>query len=116
MRKKKVVEVQTPKTKEELRSLVIKRVTEEGPKCDLNDIDVNKITDMSYMFMGLNLNGDISKWDVSNVRTMSYMFLDSQFTGDLSMWDTSNVKDMNDMFYLSPLSGREPDWWRARLK
>ena len=92
MRKKKVVEVQTPKTKEELRSLVIKRVTEEGPKCDLNDIDVSKITDMSYMFMGLNFNGDISKWD------------------------NSNVKDMNDMFYLSPLSGREPDWWRARLK
>ena len=116
MRKKKVVEVQTPKTKEELRSLVIKRVTEEGPKCDLNDIDVSKITDMSYMFMGLNLNGDISKWDVSKVENMAGMFADSKFDGDLSMWDTSNVKDMNDMFYLSPLSGREPDWWRARLR
>ena len=205
-------DVLRPTRKEELKKLIDQRIKEQGPKCDLNDIDVSKVTDMSKLFsysefngdiskwdvssvknmnfmfnssqfnggisdwnvskvedMGfmfsssqftgdlskwnvgkvenmagmfsdskfdgdlskwnvsrvrsMNLmfarspfNGDLSKWDVSNVRTMSYMFLDSQFTGDLSMWDTSSVKDMNGMFYLSPLSGKEPDWWRTRLR
>ena len=40
MRKKKVVEVQTPKTKEELRSLVIKRVTE----CENYELYVSRLS------------------------------------------------------------------------
>ena len=56
-----------PKTKKELQDIILKRIKEEGNRVDLNDIDVSEITDMSYLFAGLDFNGDISAWDVSNV-------------------------------------------------
>ena len=40
-----------PKTKEELKKIIKERIDKEGPKCDLNDIDVSLIDDMSYMFV-----------------------------------------------------------------
>ena len=41
----------------------------------INDWDVSKITDMSYLFEGkINFNSDISNWNVKNVIDMSYMF------------------------------------------
>ena len=59
-----------PKTKEELMSIIVKRIKNEGPKCDLNDIDTSLINDMSYLFYKSNFNGNISNWDVSNVKKM----------------------------------------------
>ena len=88
-----------PETKEELKDIISKRIKTEGKKADLNDIDVSKITDMSYLFEGTDFNGDISNWDVSNVTNMSYMFLDCKtFNQDISVWDVSNVTDMSRMF------------------
>ena len=63
-----------PKTKEELKDIILQRIKDEGNEVNLNDIDVSNITDMSVLFKGTNFNGDISKWDVSNVTNMSYMF------------------------------------------
>ena len=48
-----------PKTKEVLKMIILNRIKKEGSNCDLNDIDVSLITDMSYMFSGSNFNGDI---------------------------------------------------------
>ena len=98
-----------PKTKDELRKIIIQRIKEDGPDCDLNDIDVSKITDMSHLFsanMYFNgneifndFNGDISLWNVSNVTNMQYMFYKcKQVSCDLSKWDVSNVIDMHNMF------------------
>ena len=124
--------------KEHLRELIKKRIAKFGPNCDLNDIDVRQITDMSYLFYGLtsyfngdisnwdvsnvidmrcmfngsDFNGDISQWDVSNVEDMAYMFKGSDFNGDISQWDVSNVTDMTRMFDNSPLKGKEPDWYK----
>ena len=39
-----------PKTNKELKDIIKKRIKEEGNEVDLNDIDVSKITDMSYLF------------------------------------------------------------------
>ena len=55
----------------ELKELIKQRIKEQGPNCDLNDIDVSRVTDMSHLFFESSFNGDISKWDVSKVRVMS---------------------------------------------
>ena len=125
-----------PANKKELEKLIKQRMKEQGPNCDLNDIDVSEIKDMSALFYNSEFNGDISKWDVSNVTNMDSMFEGSEFNGDISKWDVSNVKDMHSMFYNSsfegdiskwsvsrvkdmsymfvgsPLEGNEPRWWR----
>ena len=77
----------------ELKKLIDQRIKEQGPNCDLNDIDVSKITDMSGLF------------------SASYAFKD--FNGDISRWDVSNVKSMRFMFSRSPLDRKEPSWYKG---
>lgn len=123
--------------KDHLIELIDARIKEEGPNCDLNDIDVSHIRemeelfsysprkdfngdisqwdvsnviDMSRMFYRSRFNGDISKWDVSNVRYMPGMFANSSFNGDISQWDVSNVRSMNSMFYESKFDGDISNW------
>ena len=48
-----------PETKEELQRIIKKRIDQEGPKVDLNNIDTSNITDMSILFRTFNnFNGD----------------------------------------------------------
>lgn len=92
--------------KKQLRRLIEKLIRERGKNCDLNDIDVSNVTDMSSLFSSFteyNNNtyfyGDVSGWDVSSVENMSFMFsfcLD--FNCDISLWDVSSVTDMSFMF------------------
>ena len=90
-----------PQTKKELikniKELLYKREN------DLNCIDTSAITDMSFLFLNINViidNIDLSNWDVSNVTTMEGLFNNcKKFNCDLSKWDVSNVKDMSYMFY-----------------
>ena len=56
-----------PTNKKELKELIDQLIDERGPNCDLNDIDVSRVEDMSRLFCDSKFNGDISKWDVSNV-------------------------------------------------
>ena len=93
-----------PKTKKELKDIILQRIKEEGKEVDLNDIDVSNITDMSNLFEDLDFNGDISNWNVSNVKNMSYMFYGCElFNQDISNWDVSNVNDGNNIFYNCPI-------------
>ena len=78
-----------PTDKLELKRLIDQRIKEQGPKCNLNDIDVSGVEDMSALFEGTDFNDDISKWDVSNVENMGHMFS------------------------RSPLDGKEPSWYRG---
>ena len=88
-----------PQTLEELQDIIDKRLEQEGNEANLNDIDVSKITDMSYLFAGLDFNGDVSRWDVSNVTNMTHMFYGcKKFNQDLSNWDVSKVTNMAHMF------------------
>ena len=88
-----------PKTKKELKDIILQRIEAEGNEVDLNDIDVSKITDMSNLFEETDFNGDISGWDVSNVTNMSYMFCVCEaFNQDISNWDVSNVNNMSYIF------------------
>ena len=99
-----------PKTKKELQEIIKDRISKDGPNCDLNDIDVSLITDMSYLFSGSEFNGDINNWDVSNVKDMSWLFNDSEFNGDISKWDTSDVRNMEGMFCRSWFNDEISDW------
>ena len=92
-----------PKTKDELKDIIKRRIESEGNECDLNDIDTSNITDMSGLFEESYFNGDISKWNVSNVTDMGSMFSSSKFNGDISNWDVSNVKFKLAMFYNCPI-------------
>ena len=88
-----------PKTKEELKDIIVNRIKAEGNKVDLNDIDVSEITDMSELFRETNFKGDISNWNVSNVTDMSRMFLGCKtFNQDISKWDVSKVKNVSNIF------------------
>ena len=99
-----------PKSREDLENILCERVSKEGPNCDLNDIDVSKINDMSWLFYSTDFNGDISRWDVSNVKNMEYMFYCAKFNGDISGWDVSNVKDMSSMFSYSNFNQDISNW------
>ena len=46
-----------PKTKDELKDIINKRIESEGNECDLNDIDTSNITDMSNLFAYSHFNG-----------------------------------------------------------
>ena len=99
-----------PTNKSELKRLINQRIKEQGPKCNLNDIDVSGVEDMSALFEGTDFNGDISKWDVSNVENMSYMFADSKFNGDISNWNVSKVHTVEEMFVDSEFDGDISKW------
>ena len=104
------------RTRDELQDLVMQRIRERGSNCDLNDIDVSSITDMSNMFGYSDFTGDISKWNVSNVRDMTGMFYGSRFNGDISKWDVSNVKYMSGMFNKSKFNGDISKWDVSNVK
>ena len=67
-------------------------------------VNINNITDMSYMFFGcdsLMFLPDISKWNTSNVTNMKSMFHNCSSLlclPDISNWNTSKVSDMSYLF------------------
>ncbi len=86
IKKSKIIDYKYfPKTKKELENIIEQRIKEEGNEVNLNDIDVSKITDMSYLFLNTDFNGDISNWNVSNVTNMYCMFYNcNKFNKDIS--------------------------------
>ena len=99
-----------PKTKDELKDIIRDRIKEQGTECDLNDIGVSLIDDMSWLFYYSKFNGDISNWNVSNVKYMHGMFGNSNFNGDISRWDVSNARDMTGMFANSKFNQDISNW------
>lgn len=99
-----------PIDKKHLQNIIRASIGLYGPKCDLNFIDVSKITDMSQLFAKSIFKGNISQWDVSNVTNMSSMFCGCSFDGDISQWDVSKVTDMSGMFSSSSFKGNISQW------
>ena len=76
-----------PKSKDELKNIIIKEIEANGPNCSLNHIDVSNIDDMSFLFRG----GDKYKYYSGHPVL-------SGFDGDISGWDVSNVTDKHQCF------------------
>ena len=106
----------------ELKRIIKQRIIEQGPNCDLNDIDVSRMKSMTHLFCGstkgedkiLNsFNGDISHWDVRHVEDMRLMFFMSMFKGDISKWDVQEDTNMESMFNQSSLerANKLPAWY-----
>ena len=49
------------KNKKHLKQLIDERLARFGRRCDLNDIDVSQITDMSDLFNGSAFKGEIGR-------------------------------------------------------
>ena len=105
-----------PETKYELVDIIRLRIFEDGPNCDLNDIDTSLITDMSYLFYKSPFTGSISKWNTSNVVDMTRLFKESSFNGDISNWDVSNIESMEAMFYRSKFNKDISKWNVSNVK
>ncbi|WP_104725860.1 BspA family leucine-rich repeat surface protein [Helicobacter felis] len=93
-----------PQSKEELKKLVA------DESVHLGDIDISKITDLSYVFshstgVGVppaftrkNFEG-LETWDTSHVTDMRNMFNNAiHFDHDISSWNVSRVECMSGMF------------------
>ncbi|MFX1237674.1 MAG: BspA family leucine-rich repeat surface protein [Promethearchaeota archaeon] len=77
----------------------------------IEDEDVSRVTDMSYMFAGADaFNQNISRWDVSSVTDMSGMFAGAlSFNQNIGTWNVSSVQYINDMFLDVTLSNSTYD-------
>ena len=118
-----------------LKRLVLREIGRNGPKCDLNHIDVSQVTDFSYLFctatrfdlegvedpkkrekikrdgaIRASFDGDISLWDLSNAKNISGMFAESRFNGDIAAWNVSNVEYMVETFMYSVFNGDISNW------
>ena len=92
-----------PKTREELERIINERIKQYGPNCDLNNVDVALIDDMSELFIDTQFNGDISKWNTSNVTNMREMFAYSKFNQDISRWKLNKECNTSYMFTDCPI-------------
>lgn len=72
---------------------------------NVDEWDVSNVTDMSYMFHGVQSLRELNleQWNTSNVTNMSSMFTNTRFLQKLyiSQWDVSNVTDMSYMLMMT---------------
>ena len=93
------------------------RKCEPNRKYPLGNLDVSKITDLSYVFYRSPYNGDLSKWNLSNCKNINRMFAFSEFNNDsLKNWDVSNVEDISYMFFQSYFNGDISNWNTSNIK
>ena len=105
--------------KQDLHEIICKITTTLGNDCNLNWLDVSRVSNMRYVFAHMTFNGDISRWDVSNVEDMTSMFYDSTFegnNGNISGWNVSSVRYMSKIFDKCPFCQDISSWNCASMK
>ena len=94
-----------PKNRRELTEIVTnkyKDLKDKNEVLDLNDIDVSKIKDLSYLFeLIYPKKVDMNNWNVSNVTDIHGLFWNNQIIEEVHIedWDVRNVETAYGAFY-----------------
>ena len=93
-----------PKNKKELIAIIKKKYEENNKSnmLDLNDIDISKITDLSYLFENIKpIKVDMNNWDVSHVKDIHGLFWVNKIVEEIHIenWDVRNVESVYGAFY-----------------
>ena len=99
-----------PKTNQELKVLVREAIATQGPRCDLNHIQVGTLMNFEGVFKDTSFDGDISRWDTKHMVLAIGMFENCPFNGDISRWDTGNCRRTERMFAGSAFNGNISGW------
>lgn len=105
----------TINTKDELKEIIKTRISElnNNPNLngilDLSDLDISQLTDLSYLFQGIDWNSkekilyiDVTGWDTTNVTSMKSLFFGCWNTQDIygiEDFNITNVTEAHAMFY-----------------
>ena len=98
-----------------LKELVAQALTAGGPTCDLNYIDVSRVTNFMDVFCGSPFNGKIDQWTPAQAVNMGCMFEESQFNGDISKWKMPYLRNTTGMFKRSAFNGDISEWTMPKL-
>lgn len=96
-----------------LAYLIARLIDLRGFDCNLNDIDVSNIKDMSGLFSPYeDFQGDVSGWNTSSCINMKSLFSGcAHFNCNLNKWNVSKVKNFEKMFYhCYNFNGDISDW------
>ena len=104
------------RNQEHLSMLIRQHQDKFTDACDLNHIDVSRVTSMKNLFAYSFFTGDISRWNVSNVRDTTGMFRGSLFNGSIADWDVSSALAMDEMFCASHFRGHLARWNTAMVQ
>lgn len=102
----------TPKTKQELQTLV------DDESIYLGDIDTSLITDMSDLFLASERKDfkGIESWNTSKVENMESMFSYAKyFNEDISTWDVTNTYYFSNMFYCATSFNQDLSKWNINV-
>ena len=102
------------KNKKHLQELIDQQIAKYGNNADLGFIDTSQIKDMSFLFLGSQFNGDISKWNTGNVEYMACMFQCSMFNQDIGDWYIRSVKNIRFIFDNSQFNNNLYRWTKQK--
>ena len=102
-------------SRDHLAEVVEQHLQMYGPACDLNHLDISRVTSLDGIFYKSEFNGDVSRWDTSNVCSLKNTFERSKFNGDISKWNTSNVQSMDTCFSQSAFNGDISRWDTSKV-
>ena len=103
--------------REHLVYLIASLIDLRGNDCNLNDVDVSNIKNMTRIFAAHDFQGDVSGWNTSSVTNMESMFSGcNHFNGDLSKWNVSKVRNFEKMFYHCYVFNGDISGWKLNTK
>jgi len=86
---------------------------------DLNDWNMSRAENISYMFFFSNFNGYIGNWDTKNVIIAEYAFSNSKFEGlgdNIGSWNVEKLEETTSMFSDSKFSADIREWKLKNIK